>query len=97
MSDELMTIQAQEVTSGVSMHQSQNESLESILIYMQAYGKPRLSKHSSGWHSSIDMQVATIGASFEVASDFTHKTPLEAAIECRKRMNDALDKFGGAK
>lgn len=76
---------------------SENINLESFLIALSAYGDPNLLKQSEGWYVGIKMHTASLGASFTIRSDFDHKTPLEAAIECRKRMNDALDKFGSAK
>ncbi len=52
--------------------------LEESLIFLCSFGEPKLSKMSDGWYARIDMFVSSKGASFEISSQFDHKTPMEA-------------------
>lgn len=68
------------------------DSLEAVLAELARYGKPKVGVYGSGgWHCSIDLSTTSAGVGFSVASQFDHKTPLEAAIVCRTRMLAALD------
>lgn len=70
--------------------------LESLLIELQRYGKPRVGLMSQGWHTSVEMNTTATGVTFEARSDFTHKTPIEAAILCRDRIRSALASLSGS-
>ena len=51
-------------------------SLEEILVALCRAGNPRCSKMKShGWMASCEMHVSAAGTTFEVRSEFTHKTP----------------------
>lgn len=67
--------------------------LEDLLVKLCEFGEPRVGMYSSGWVSSIKMHVATVGTSFEVRSEFGHRTPLVAARECANRVIETLKKF----
>jgi len=43
------------------------------------YGRPRLSKHSNGWHAGIEMFVTGKGIDFSVKTDFEQRSPTQAA------------------
>ncbi|MEO7065360.1 MAG: hypothetical protein ABI114_00465 [Rhodanobacter sp.] len=64
-------------------------TLESMLLEMAHYGKPRLGL-LSGWHACIDMTVNATGAKFEIRSEFNHPTPTAATAECLQRMRDVM-------
>jgi hypothetical protein len=74
----------------------ESDSLETILTAMCDYGSPHIFKMEDGWHCCIKMYVTSIGATFEVMSTYKEPSPLVAAIECRKRMDEALLKMGKA-
>lgn len=74
------------------------ESLEDVLIELSKWGKPRIGQYGidGKWHCSIEVRVNATGISFEAQSSFKHETPMEAAIECRKNLHDAVRVIGGA-
>lgn len=66
-------------------------TIEKYLNDLTSYGMPRIFQASDGgWSSCIDMRVSSLGASFEVRSEFDHKTPLEAVRCCHERVIKAL-------
>lgn len=71
-------------------------TLDKILISMLDYGIPSLNYSSfsgkNGWRASIAMNVVAKGVDFKVASEFHHKTPIDAAFECLSRAKDAVQK-----
>ena len=72
------------------------EFLEDVLTELQRYGQPRLGIYSErGWHAYIEVTVTAVGARFDIRSEYSHDTPLEAALECRKRLRAALATLGG--
>jgi hypothetical protein len=76
----------------------EGESLESVLLDLARYGRPRLGQYGSDgdWHCSIEVTVSPVGAQFEVRSEFKNlKTPLAAASQCRDRLRAALKALGG--
>jgi hypothetical protein len=68
-------------------------NLEQILQRMSEYGKPSVSHTGKGWHGSIEMHVASQGATFNIRSEFCLPTPLSAAQQCLERMDQALADF----
>ena len=70
--------------------------LEGVLSWLQNFGKPRLFCMRDGWHSAIEMHVSSVGAKFEVASEFGHPTPLAAAQQCAERVTQTLRDLGAA-
>ena len=66
------------------------ESLEELMVSMCQYGQPKLSMMDSGWHCWIKMHVQSAGASFEIKSEFGHKTPTAATKECADRIAETL-------
>jgi hypothetical protein len=72
------------------------DGLEAVLTGLARCGKPRLFRMSDGWYCGVEMNTTALGASFEVKSEFNHGTPLEAAAECRRRVDAALRAVGGS-
>jgi len=69
-------------------------SLEEILVALCRAGNPRCSKMKShGWMASCEMHVSAAGTTFEVRSEFTHKTPIDAARECAQRVVATLSQW----
>lgn len=73
----------------------ESKDLQALLIDMQRYGRPRLSRHDKGWYCCIEMNTNAIGAKFEVASDFEQPSPMTAALMCRDRAEAAIRAIGG--
>ena len=71
--------------------QVSEKDLEVLLIDFLKYGEPSLWKMDKGWYCKVEMRVMSLGTTFQVKSDHDNKTPLNAVIQCRKRMLDALD------
>lgn len=65
--------------------------LESTMIELCSYGKPKLFKCTNGWHCWVEMNVATAGAEYSVKSEFDCATPMEAARQCRDRILMAIN------
>lgn len=71
--------------------QISEKDLEVLLIDFLKYGEPRLSFIDKGWHCGIKMRIMSQGSTFDVKSEFGMKTPIDAALQCRKRMLEALN------
>lgn len=66
-------------------------TIEEYLKDLSRYGKPRIFQTSDGgWNSSVEMHVLSLGASFEVRSEYDHKTALGAVRCCHERVIKAL-------
>jgi len=52
--------------------------LEDMLTGLLRFGCPRLSYLTDGWHANIKMHVSSEGATFEIRTEFNHKTPNDA-------------------
>lgn len=74
--------------------ESEPETLEDALLDMCQYGAPKLSMLKTGWHCWIEMRVTGSGVSFEVKSEFGHKTPRAAVNECRNRIKETIAQLG---
>lgn len=73
------------------------ESLEDVLLELAKWGCPYLHCHRDGeWSARVDANITPLGAKFEVRSEFTHKTPMTAALQCRERLLAAVKTIGGA-
>lgn len=68
-------------------------SFRDKLVWLTRFGKPRLVVIDEGWHASIEMHVASVGASFTVRSEFDMSTPEAAIDQCIQRMLDSLAKL----
>lgn len=62
------------------------DDLQHLLLDLAEHGHPRLILFDGGWYCSIEMHVAAKGASFKIASDFNHPSPLAAALQCDERV-----------
>ena len=67
-----------------------HEDLQELIVYMVRYGKPRISYITDGWYCKVEMNTNTKGTQFDIASEFSHATPLAAAKECHERIVNAL-------
>ncbi len=71
-------------------------NLESILIDLSCFGRPRLCQMSDGtWFCVIEVSVSPVGAKFEVMSDFKQPGPTAAATQCQERLRASLQALGG--
>lgn len=66
------------------------EDLQDLMLYLIRYGKPRISYLDGGWYCKVEMNTNTKGTQFDVASDFSHATPIAAAKECHERIVNAM-------
>ncbi len=75
---------------------AQQESLEDVLLDLARWGQPRVGQYSRDgtWHCHIEVNVSPVGVKFEAKSDFQQKTPLAAALMCRKHLLDAIKTIG---
>ena len=73
------------------------ESLEDILMGLAKWGQPRVGIYGSDglWHCCVEVNVTPVGVKFEAKSSFKCKTPIDAALECRKNLLEAVKAIGG--
>ena len=77
--------------SNIAAFRAELMSLEECLTELEKYGRPRLSKVSTGgWHACIDVFVTGKGVEFEVKSEFNCKNPVESANQCYQRLVKAI-------
>ena len=77
--------------------QPAGETLEDVLMELAKWGCPRLHCHRDGeWSAMVDANITPLGAKFEVRSEFSCKTPTQAALQCRERLLAAVKTIGGA-
>lgn len=69
------------------------DTLEKVLTEMTKYGKPRISFQGDGWYSCIVMNTNADGVSFDIQSEFKHKTPADALFQCRERMMAVISQY----
>ena len=76
-------------------HQTQEPTLEDLLIELSTYGKPRVGMYSDDgtWHCNVEMNTNTVGAEFKCASDFKQPTPTIAAKQCLERVLKAVEQY----
>jgi len=65
--------------------------LETLLVYVSRFGKPRLSRMSRGWFATIEMNTNQEGSTFKIESNMDHKTPTIAAMVMVERMHKSLE------
>jgi len=70
------------------------QTLDDALADMCRYGQPKLSMMDGGWHCWIKMHVASQGATFEIKSEFGHKSPRAAVDECLARIRATVAQLG---
>lgn len=72
-----------------------DKGLEGILLTIAKHGKLSLWQLPNGSFSCrCEMRVNSVGVTFEIKSDFNHKTPTEAARLCLFRIAETLAKYG---
>lgn len=72
-----------------------DKGLEGLLIMIAKHGKASLWQLPNGsWSCRSEMRVNCVGVTFEIKSDFDHKTPTEAARLCLFRITETLAKYG---
>ena len=64
--------------------------LETLLVALCVYGRPRISKMPDGWFCRVEMHVPQKGCTFEVKSEITCESPTTAARQCLDRVTEAL-------
>lgn len=65
--------------------------LEDMVLMLCSVGRPNVYCSKSGdFKVSVEMFVSAKGASFDIGSEFGHKTPKSAAMECIERVRIAL-------
>lgn len=72
-------------------------SLSERLEWLCRFGLPRVSRLEQGWYAVIAMNTTAIGASFDVKSDFSHKSPDAAVAQLIERMLAALAAIQGVR
>ncbi len=67
-------------------------TLEGVLLDLAKHGRARIGQYGRDgtWHCSVEMNVPSVGVTFEVKSDYDCKTPMSSAVQCRERMMTAL-------
>jgi hypothetical protein len=60
--------------------------LETVLLQLTGYGRPKLVRMDQGWWCYCEMFVMAKGAAVRVESEITHPLPAEAAHECLQRV-----------
>ena len=77
--------------------QPQATDLQGVLLELAKWGQPRVGQFKDGeWHCTVDANITPLGAKFEVRSEYSCKTPTEAALQCRERLLAAVKTIGGA-
>jgi hypothetical protein len=73
------------------------EDLQDVLLDLAKWGQPRVGQYISDgtWYCSVEVNVTPVGVKFEAKSDFKQKTPLDAALMCRKNLREAVKMIGG--
>lgn len=66
------------------------DELEQLLLRLNQFGKPRLSRMSNGWYCNVEMFVQAKGAEVRIDSDTDHSTPTEAAQVCLDRVSSVV-------
>ena len=77
------------------LRRSGDVPLETMLVALLKYGKPRISHDGFGWYCAVEMYVAAKGVNFKVASDFSNPTPSHAVKQCAERLATTVRDFGG--
>lgn len=73
------------------------ERLEDALAELVKYGDPSIRLMSRGWYCGIEMHHSALGASFDVRSEYDHKTPMDAARQCIERVHQAVNSMTGGR
>lgn len=79
--------------------QAKIDALADVLAELQKHGRVTLGMYSnkhSGWHCSVDMNIALNGCKFEIKSKgYDAPTPLQAAQECLENVQTAFSSIQG--
>jgi hypothetical protein len=66
--------------------------LEELLDELGRYARLRLRMADNDtWSCHADLRIVTAGGTFEVRSEFGHRTPTAAASECLERVKAVVD------
>jgi hypothetical protein len=88
---------ATDVAQPATTPRATGETLEDVLLELAKWGRPSVyCGREGGWRVSVEVNITPTGAKFEVASEFGHKTPTVAALECRERLMASVKAIGGA-
>lgn len=73
----------------------EDKGLEGLLLTIAKHGNVRLNQFADGtWSCVCQMRVNSAGVSFEIKSDFNHKTPTDATRLCLFRITETLATYG---
>lgn len=85
------------LTKVEEIQQIEQMDLESILVEMTRYGRPRIHRltgEGNRWWVICDMHVSSQGVSFEVKSDGVEgRAPTQEARECLQRIIQTLNQY----
>ena len=90
---ESFTLRSMKNVALLQAFQAKTASLEELLIHLCKWGKPRLARMSKGWYCVLEVFVTPAGVSFDVKTEFDHKTPHDAACQCYDRLLKAIEEF----
>lgn len=80
-----------------TFQESMSYTIESGMLKLAEYGKPRLVRTTSGWYCCIEMFVQGKGVQFEISSEFHEATMLKAVQVCIERVYKAFKDLGLSK
>lgn len=63
------------------------DDLEQLLLRLNQFGSPSVSRMRGGWYCVVEMFVQAKGAKVDIKSEFNHSTPTEAAQICLDRVS----------
>jgi hypothetical protein len=63
------------------------DEVHNKLMSLAQLGKPRLCQSDGGWHCSVEIDIKSAGARFELTSGFGHSSPVAALDECMERLH----------
>lgn len=91
------TVPATDASPSQPAQALQEDLLQTVLMDLSRFGKPKVGQYGDDntWHCHIEANISPIGAKFEVRSDWKQRTPLDAALQCRDRLKDAIKALGG--
>lgn len=70
---------------GVAQALQEGVELLDALLDLEKYGLPRLGKFGSSWNCAVEMNTVHLGAQFTIRSEFDHRSPVTAALQCLER------------
>jgi len=66
------------------------KDLETRLMALTQYGRPRVVLLDNGWYAVVEMYIKVTGGEFKVASEFGMSSPSAALAQCEERIAEAF-------